>query len=106
MTGNFQEAGIPGKLQFGMGWWSNAQPGCVGEQIDALSRFGLLGRSIGVSTGSRSLLSLVRHQYFRRLLCNLLGNDVAKGLLPTDMEAVGALVQDVCYNNAHRYFGL
>lgn len=105
MTGNFQEAGIPGKLQFGMGWWSNAQPGCVGEQIDALSRFGLLGRSIGVSTGSRSLLSLLRHQYFRRLLCNLLGNDVAKGLLPTDMEAVGALVQDVCYNNAHRYFG-
>jgi len=106
MMGNFQEAGIPGKLQFGMGWWSNALPGYVGEQIDALSRFGLLGRSIGVSTGSRSLLSLVRHEYFRRLLCNLLGNDVAKGLLPADMQAIGKLVENVCYNNAHRFFGL
>ena len=105
MTGNFQEAGIPGKLQFGMGWWSNAQPGDISEQINALSRFGLLGRSIGVSTGSRSLLSLVRHEYFRRLLCNLLGNDVAKGLLPADIDSLGALVEDVCYNNAHRFFG-
>ncbi|RKW56520.1 MAG: glucuronate isomerase, partial [Prevotella sp.] len=105
MTGNFQEAGIPGKLQFGMGWWSNAQPGDISEQINALSRFGLLGRSIGVSTGSRSLLSLVRHEYFRRLLCNLLGNDVAKGLLPADIDSLGTLVEDVCYNNAHRFFG-
>ena len=105
MTGNFQEAGIPGKLQFGMGWWSNAQPGDINEQINALSRFGLLGRSIGVSTGSRSLLSLVRHEYFRRLLCNLLGNDVAKGLLPADIDSLGTLVEDVCYNNAHRFFG-
>ena len=105
MTGNFQEAGIPGKLQFGMGWWSNAQPGDISEQINALSRFGLLGRSIGVSTGSRSLLSLVRHEYFRRLLCNLLGNDVAKGFLPADIDSLGTLVEDVCYNNAHRFFG-
>jgi glucuronate isomerase len=75
------------------------------DQMDALSNFGLLSRFVGMLTDSRSFLSYSRHEYFRRILCNLLGNDVEKGELPADIKWLGQMVQDICYNNASNYFG-
>ena len=103
MLGNFQ-GGEPGKIQFGSGWWFNDQMDGMTRQMNALSVLGLLSRFVGMLTDSRSFLSYPRHEYFRRILCNLLGNDVEKGLLPCDMEILGRMVEDISYNNARRYF--
>ena len=103
MLGNFQ-GGEPGKIQFGSGWWFNDQKDGMERQMNALSVLGLLSRFVGMLTDSRSFLSYPRHEYFRRILCNMLGNDVEKGLLPDDRELLGKMVEDISYNNARRYF--
>ncbi len=103
MLGNFQ-GGEPGKIQFGSGWWFNDQKDGMERQMNALSVLGLLSRFVGMLTDSRSFLSYPRHEYFRRILCNILGNDVEKGLLPDDRELLGKMVEDISYNNARRYF--
>ena len=106
MAGNFQDASIPGKIQFGSGWWFLDQKDGMTWQLNALSNLGLLSRFVGMVTDSRSFLSFPRHEYFRRLLCDLIGRDVERGELPRDMPLLGQLVEDVCYHNAARYFGL
>jgi glucuronate isomerase len=106
MIGNFQGGGIPGKMQFGSGWWFNDQKDGMERQINALSNSGLLSRFVGMLTDSRSFLSYPRHEYFRRILCNLFGRDIENGELPADLELVGATVEDICYHNAVSYFGI
>jgi glucuronate isomerase len=106
MIGNYQDGTIPGKIQFGSGWWFLDQAEGMTWQIDALSNLGLLRRFVGMLTDSRSFMSYPRHEYFRRLLCNLLGRDLEKGLLPRDMKLLGALVREVCFTNARDYFRL
>ncbi|MDD4869421.1 MAG: glucuronate isomerase [Kiritimatiellae bacterium] len=105
MLGNFQDDSVPGKMQIGSGWWFLDQKNGMEKQIDSLSNLGLLSRFVGMLTDSRSFLSYTRHEYFRRILCNILGNDMANGLIPGDMELVGQMVRDICYNNAASYFG-
>jgi glucuronate isomerase len=105
MIGNFQGGGQPGKVQFGSGWWFNDQLDGMRRQMDALSQLGLLRRFVGMLTDSRSFLSYTRHEYFRRLLCNMLGAEMANGLLPDDMALIGEMVQDISYRNAAQYFG-
>lgn len=105
MLGNFQDGSIPGKMQYGSGWWFLDQKDGIERQLETLSNQGLLSRFVGMLTDSRSFLSYTRHEYFRRILCNLLGTEIEQGLLPTDFELVGGMVQDICYNNAARYFG-
>lgn len=104
MIGSFQGGGIPGKIQFGSGWWFNDQKDGMIRQMTALSNMGLLSRFVGMLTDSRSFLSYTRHEYFRRILCNLLGGWVEKGELPNDMDLLGGIVRDISYNNANRYF--
>ena len=105
MLGNFQDGSCPGKIQFGAAWWFMDQKDGMERQMNALSALGLLSRFVGMLTDSRSFLSYSRHEYFRRLLCNLLGNDVEKGLIPFDMELLGNMVRDICFRNARDYFG-
>ena len=105
MIGNFQDGHTPGKMQFGSGWWFLDQKDGMEKQIDALSNQGLLSRFVGMLTDSRSFLSYTRHEYFRRILCNLLGNEMDQGLLPSDFDLVGHMVRDICYFNAANYFG-
>jgi glucuronate isomerase len=104
MTGNFQDGSIPGKIQFGSAWWYNDQKDGMEHQITALANMGLLSRFVGMLTDSRSFLSYPRHEYFRRVLCNLLGRDVENGQLPDDPELIGSMIKDICYNNAVSYF--
>jgi len=104
MLGNFQDGSCPGKIQFGSGWWFNDQLDGMKRQMDALSVLGLLSRFVGMLTDSRSFLSYPRHEYFRRLLCNILGNDVENGLIPDDMESLYRMVEDISYYNAKNYF--
>lgn len=106
MVGNFQDGSVAGKIQFGSGWWFLDQLDGMTWQLNALSNLGLLRRFVGMLTDSRSFLSYTRHEYFRRLLCNLIGNDVEKGLLPRDEKLLGALVREICFENARDYFGL
>ena len=106
MIGNFQGDGIPGKIQFGSGWWYNDQKDGMERQINALSNMGLLSRFVGMLTDSRSFLSYPRHEYFRRILCNLFGRDIENGELPADFKLVGTIVEDICYRNAVAYFGI
>lgn len=106
MIGNFQDGSIPGKMQFGSGWWFLDQKEGMEWQMNALSNCGLLSHFVGMLTDSRSFMSYPRHEYFRRTLCNLLGDDMEKGLLPADYELVGGMVRRICYANAERYFGL
>ena len=106
MCGNFFEGGMPGKMQYGSGWWFLDQSDGMRWQIDALSRLGLLSRFVGMLTDSRSFMSYCRHEYFRRILCNMLGDDIEKGRIPPDTARVGAMVEDICHRNAERYFGL
>jgi glucuronate isomerase len=106
MIGNFQDGTVPGKMQFGSAWWFNDQKDGIERQINALSNMGLLSRFVGMLTDSRSFLSYPRHEYFRRVLCNLLGNDIENGELPDDMELVGNMVKDICFGNAVKYFGI
>ncbi len=105
MIGNFQDGSTPGKIQFGSGWWFLDQKQGMEEQINALSNLGLLSRFVGMLTDSRSFLSFPRHEYFRRILCNLIGNDIERGELPNDLDWLGGIVADICYGNARRYFG-
>ncbi len=105
MIGNFNDGSVAGKVQFGSGWWFLDQKDGMEKQINALSNMGLLARFVGMLTDSRSFLSYPRHEYFRRVLCNLLGNDVESGELPADMDLLGGMVQDICYHNAKAYFG-
>jgi len=104
MTGNFNDGVTPGKIQFGSGWWFLDQKDGMERQINALSNLGLLSRFVGMLTDSRSFLSYPRHEYFRRILCNILGNDVERGELPRDMEWLGKIVKGICYYNAKEYF--
>ena len=105
MLGNFQDGKTPGKMQFGSGWWFLDQKKGMEDQLNALSNHGLLSQFVGMVTDSRSFVSYTRHEYFRRILCNLLGEDMRTGLLPNDFDMIGKLVQDICYWNAKRYFG-
>jgi glucuronate isomerase len=106
MAGNFQDGSVAGKVQFGTSWWFLDQKEGIELQLNALSNTGLLSRFVGMVTDSRSFMSYPRHEYFRRVLCNLLGANMEGGLLPDNEEMIGALVADVCYHNASRYFGL
>ncbi len=106
MIGNFQDGEIPGKMQFGSGWWFNDQRDGMERQMTALANMGLLRRFVGMLTDSRSFLSFPRHEYFRRILCNLLGNWVQSGEIPGDIDLLGSMVQEVCWDNAESYFNL
>jgi glucuronate isomerase len=105
MIGNFQDGRTPGKMQFGSGWWFLDQRDGMERQLDTLSNQGLLSRFVGMLTDSRSFLSYTRHEYFRRILCNLLGREMEQGLLPNDFQLIGGMVRDISYHNAARYFG-
>jgi glucuronate isomerase len=104
MTGNFSDGTVPGKIQYGSAWWFLDQKDGMERQINALSNMGLISRFVGMVTDSRSFLSFPRHEYFRRILCNLWGNDVRKGELPDDIEIIGKLIQGICYYNTKRFF--
>jgi len=104
MVGNFQDGSSPGKMQYGSAWWFLDQKDGMEDQMNVLSNMGLLSRFVGMLTDSRSFLSYPRHEYFRRILCNMLGNDVEAGLLPKDMDLLGRMVEDICFNNAKSYF--
>jgi glucuronate isomerase len=106
MAGNFQDGTVPGKVQFGSGWWFLDQKEAMEWQLNALSNLGLLSRFVGMLTDSRSFLSYTRHEYFRRTLCNLLGGEMERGELPPDRALVGGMVKAICFANARAYFGL
>jgi glucuronate isomerase len=105
MIYNFNDGSVPGKMQFGSGWWFLDQKDGMQKQMNALSSLGLLSRFVGMLTDSRSFLSYPRHEYFRRILCDLVGTDMENGEIPYDMEMAGKLVEDVSYYNAKNYFG-
>lgn len=105
MIGNFQ-GGIAGKIQFGSGWWFNDQKDGMERQMQQLSQLGLLSQFVGMLTDSRSFLSYTRHEYFRRILCNMIGNWVINGEVPNDMELLGNMIKDICSRNAVKYFNL
>jgi glucuronate isomerase len=104
MIGNFNDGSVAGKVQFGSGWWFLDQKDGMTKQLNALSNMGLLSQMVGMLTDSRSFLSFPRHEYFRRILCNLFGDDVENGELPNDIEWIGSVIQDISYNNAQKYF--
>ena len=104
MIGNFNDGSIKGKVQFGSGWWFLDQKQGIIDQLDALSNMGLVSVFIGMLTDSRSFLSFPRHEYFRRVLCNLFGEEMAKGELPNDIELVGQTIANISYKNAKEYF--
>ncbi|MCC2600743.1 glucuronate isomerase [Sphingobacterium sp. FBM7-1] len=104
MIGNFNDGSIKGKIQFGSAWWFLDQKDGMTKQINALSNMGLLSRLVGMLTDSRSFLSFPRHEYFRRLVCDIFGEDVEKGELPNDVEWIGKIVGDISYHNAKEYF--
>lgn len=105
MVGNFNDGQIIGKMQFGTGWWFLDQKTGMINQMNALSNMGLLSRFIGMLTDSRSFLSFPRHEYFRRILCDLIGQDVVNGEIPHDMDLLGQMIENISYNNANTYFG-
>jgi glucuronate isomerase len=105
MIYNFNDGTVPGKMQFGSGWWFLDQKDGIEKQLNALSNMGLLSRFVGMLTDSRSFLSYPRHEYFRRILCNLIGKDVENGELPDEPEYLGKMVENICYFNARNYFG-
>ncbi len=106
MLGNFQSDSGPGKMQFGSGWWYLDQKEGIEMQLNTLSNTGLLSRFVGMLTDSRSFMSFTRHEYFRRILCNMLGNDIEAGILPNDFQFIGTLVENICYSNAKNYLRL
>ena len=105
MLGNFQKAPTPGKIQFGSGWWFNDQRDGMEAQMTALANLGMLSRFVGMLTDSRSFVSYPRHEYFRRIMCNLIGKWVEEGEYPSDMETLGEIVRGISYENAKNYFG-
>ncbi len=106
MTGNFNDGSVKGKVQFGSGWWFLDQQDGIEKQLNTLSNLGILSTFVGMLTDSRSFLSYSRHEYFRRILCNLLGTEMENGKLPNDIKWIGGIVQDICYNNAKEYFNV
>jgi glucuronate isomerase len=104
MAGNFNDGTVAGKVQWGSAWWFLDQKDGMIKQINTLSNMGLLSRFVGMLTDSRSFLSFPRHEYFRRILCNLFGDDIENGELPNDLESIGQVIQNICYNNAKEYF--
>jgi glucuronate isomerase len=104
MIGNFNDGSTPGKIQFGSAWWFLDQKDGMIKQLNALSNMGLLSRFVGMLTDSRSFLSYPRHEYFRRLLCDLFGTEIENGELPNNIEWTGKIIQGICYNNANNYF--
>ncbi|MGI6792533.1 glucuronate isomerase [Aminivibrio sp.] len=106
ILGCFQDGTVPGKMQMGSAWWFTDTKDGMTRQIEALSAVGVLSRFVGMLTDSRSLLSYPRHEYFRRILCNIIGGDVERGELPEDYSLLGGMVRDICYNNAKEYFDL
>ncbi|MCJ8155124.1 glucuronate isomerase [Chryseobacterium sp. SSA4.19] len=106
LAGNFNESGIKSKVQFGAAWWFLDQLDGMKKQMNTLSGIGLISTFVGMLTDSRSLLSFSRHNYFRRLLCDMFGSEMEKGLLPDDEEWIGKIIQDICYYNTKNYFGL
>ncbi len=106
MVGNFQDGSVAGKIQFGSGWWFLDQKEAMTWQMNALSNCGLISRFVGMLTDSRSFMSYPRHEYFRRVLCDLFGKDMEAGEIPDDEELVGPVVRDICYHNAERFLGL
>lgn len=104
MIGNFNDGSYPGKIQFGSAWWFLDQKDGMVKQLNALSNMGLISRFIGMITDSRSFLSYPRHEYFRRIVCNLFGEEIENGELPNDKAWIGKVIQDICYNNAKNYF--
>ena len=105
MIGNFNDGSVAGKIKWGSGWWFLDQKDGMEKQINTLSQMGLLSRFVGMLTDSRSFLSFPRHEYFRRILCNIYGNDIENGELPNDIAYIGSTIQDICYTNAKNYFG-
>jgi glucuronate isomerase len=105
MIGNFNDGTVAGKIQFGSSWWFLDQKDGMTQQINVLSNMGLLTRFVGMLTDSRSFMSYPRHEYFRRILCNIFGEEIENGELPNDMSWTGKVIQDICYNNAKEYFG-
>ena len=105
MTGNFNDGETQAKMQWGSAWWFLDQKDGIEKQLNTLSNISLLSRFVGMVTDSRSFLSFPRHEYFRRILCNLLGREMEAGELPNDLAWTGKLIQDVCYYNAKTYFG-
>lgn len=105
MIGNFNDGSVAGKIQYGSAWWFLDQKDGMERQINALSNMGLLSRFVGMLTDSRSFLSYPRHEYFRRILCNLIGRDVENGELPNDLDWLSIQVENICYQNARSYFG-
>ena len=101
MIGNFQDGSIPGKVQFGSGWWFLDQKEGMEWQMNTLSNLGLLSRFVGMITDSRSFMSYPRHEYFRRVLCNLIGRDVEGGEIPNDEQLLGTMIRNICYRNAN-----
>jgi len=106
MCGNFQDGSIEGKIQFGSGWWFNDQKDGMERQMTQLAQLGLLSRFVGMLTDSRSFMSYTRHEYFRRILCQMIGKWVEDGEVPADFELLSRMVRDICYNNAQNYFGI
>lgn len=104
MTGNFNDGSFAGKIQWGSAWWFLDQLDGMEEQLNMLSSMGLISRFVGMLTDSRSFLSFPRHEYFRRLLCNLFGNDIEQGKLPGDIPWIGGMIRDICFHNAVNYF--
>ena len=104
MVGNFNDGTVAGKMQWGSAWWFLDQKDGMEKQLNVLSNMGLLSRFVGMLTDSRSFLSFPRHEYFRRILCNLIGEDVKNGELPNDIEYLGEMVKSICYKNAKQYF--
>ena len=105
MLGNFQKAPVKGKIQFGSGWWFNDQKDGMLAQMKSLANLGILGTFVGMLTDSRSFVSYPRHEYFRRILCNLIGGWVELGEYPEDNDTLEKIVKGICYNNAKEYFG-
>jgi glucuronate isomerase len=105
MISNFNDGSVAGKVQWGSAWWFLDQKDGMTKQINTLSNMGLLSRFTGMLTDSRSFLSFPRHEYFRRILCNLFGEEIEKGELPNDIKWTAKVIEDICYNNAKNYFG-
>jgi glucuronate isomerase len=105
MIGNFNDGSSAGKIQLGSGWWFLDQKDGMTKHLNALSNMGLVSKMVGMLTDSRSFLSFPRHEYFRRLLCNLFGTEIENGEMPNDIELVGKIIQDISFNNAQQYFG-
>ena len=104
MMGNFNDGSVAGKIQFGSSWWFLDQKDGIIKQINTLSNMGLLSKFIGMITDSRSFMSFPRHEYFRRILCNLFGEEMENGTLPNEKKLIGDMIQDICYHNSKKYF--